>query len=149
MRRVFLSPPLGFMRPASRLDFSQKPRLKRSRWETPVKRRASDVRGDLRASTKAGKVRRVSQARKIPETEAGGDRRIHRYRSLLEQAHERPPAVSFELARRKGDRPLAHAGRASCCAGKGPLRGIRGLPSARWRDHGGYGGRGRPRGATL
>src|SRR5262245_66281863 len=98
MRRVFLSPPLGFMRPASRLDFSQKPRLKRSRWETPVKRRASDVRGDLRTSTKAGKVRRVSQARKISETEAGGDRWIHRHRPFREQARPRQPTTSVDRA---------------------------------------------------
>src|SRR6186997_529804 len=79
-RRVFLSPPLGFMQPASRLDFSQKPRRKRLRWEMPVNRGTSNVRGDLRTSPKAGKVGRVSQAGKIPEAEVGGDRWIHRHR---------------------------------------------------------------------
>jgi hypothetical protein len=32
----------------------------------------------------------------------------HRHRSVLEQAHEWPPAVSFDLARRKGDRSVAY-----------------------------------------
>src|SRR5262249_11123125 len=98
MRRGFLSPPLGFMQPASRLDFSQEPRLKRSSWKTAVQRRASDVRGDLRTSTEAGKVRRGSQPRKIPETEAGGDRWVHRHRLFREQARARPRTISFDLA---------------------------------------------------
>src|SRR5215510_2824993 len=98
MRPVFLSPLRDCMRSESPSGFSQKPRLERLRRQPRAKWRASDVRGDLRTPPKAGKVRRVSRARQIPETEAGGDRWIHRHRSVLKPAHERPPAVFFDLA---------------------------------------------------
>src|SRR5262245_2675785 len=108
MPSAFLSPLRGSMRSASRSGFFLKRRLESLHGQARAKWRASDVRGDLRTPTKAGKIRRVSRARQISETQAGGYRRIHRHRSLLEQARERSPAVSFDLARRKGDRPLAH-----------------------------------------